>query len=138
MNQLYVECALISVLGAGLKIWIKFAAMRSKAFQANVKFNWGENVRLDWPAWITSLFVIVICMFLIETALDWKTWMVLAIRPLFVCVGYMGTDLFIYAMGAANKMINRVIDLKTTIADKQTGTLTTPTQLPTRGDSVTL
>lgn len=130
--NLYVELFLIAFLGAALKAWSKFIAMRNKAIQANIAFDWRENVRLDWPSWVATLIAIAICMFLVDSVMNWKPWMIHAIRPIFVTVGWAGADLVITALGASNKYINRIIDIKTSIADKMSGTTNTPTPIPTK------
>lgn len=133
--NIYLQCILIAVLGAALKTWIKFASMRSKALQANVKFDWLENARLDWPAWVSTLIAIAICTFFIDEALDYNDKIIYYVKPFFATLGYMGADLLIYFFGAANKYINRIIDIKTTIADTQRGTVHEPTQLPKLGSA---
>ena len=128
--NIYIQCALIAVLGGGLKIWQKFIGQRSKAKDSNVKFNSKEWARMDWPTWIETLIAIGICMLLIDILLQWKPWMMLAIKPIFATVGWVGADLVVTGLGASNKWINAMINIKTTIADKVTGQIHIPTELP--------
>ena len=128
--NIYIQCALIAILGAALKIWQKFVGQRSKAIQNNIKFDAKEWARMDWPTWVETLLAIGFCMLLIDVLLEWKPWMLFAIKPIFGTVGWMGADLVVTGLGASNKWINAMINIKTTIADKFTGQIHTPTELP--------
>lgn len=129
MDRLYLEMLVVGLLGMLLSILRKFASQRAKAIQANIHFNAKEYARLDWPVWLCNVIAIAIVMYFTKYWLDWKPWVIRAVLPLFATVGYVGSDLLISFLGAANKRINAIIDAKTTAADLNAGTIETPTKI---------
>jgi len=128
--NIYLQCFLIAVLGAALKIWKKFINARNDAGKFNIEFNASVWARMDWPTWPGSLIAIGICMFLVDVLLAYKPWMAIAIKPIFVTVGWTGADLVISLLGTSSTWIKHIADVKTTIGDKARGTLNRPTPLP--------
>lgn len=125
--SLYVNCGLIGLLGLILAVLMQFKSQRDKAKVANLQFTISGFFADEWINFSISLVVIVIGLVLIPTVVGWKPAYIPFVRPAFLPIGYMGTDIILKLFGVVNKRLNAAIDAKTDISDAATGTLGTPT-----------
>lgn len=125
--SLYVNCGLIGLLGLILAVSMQLKSQRDKAKVANLQFTISGFFADEWINFFISLVVIVIGLVLIPTVVGWKPAYIPFVRPAFLPIGYMGTDIILKLFGVVNKRLNAAIDVKTDISDAATGTLGTPT-----------
>jgi hypothetical protein len=124
----YLNCFVIAVLGELFAVLLQLKSQSNKAKQANlVQPTFGSFVKEEWINISISMVVIVLAMFFVPIIMDWKPDSLVYIRPAFLPIGYMGTDVLLKLFGVVNKRLNSAIDYKTTEADKATGNLDNPT-----------
>lgn len=134
--NLYIQCFLIACLGWALQTVIKLQGLKTKSIQANIQFSIGEYFKQDWLSFLATFLTIGIFMFIIDNILNWSTWMIDYIKVGFAFVGYTGASIASTLFSAMSKKINHIIDQKTSIADRTTGTTDIPTELPKNKDIV--
>lgn len=125
--SLYVNCGLIGLLGLVFAVLMQLKSQRDKAKVANLQFTMAGFFADEWINFSISLVVIIIGLVLIPTVVGWKPAYIPFVRPAFLPIGYMGTDIILKLFGVVNKRLNAAIDVKTDISDAATGTLGTPT-----------
>lgn len=123
---MYAICFTIALLGMFFSLCLKGASMQKKAKIANAKFSVGQFIADDWISTLASFIFIIICLFMIDSLLKWKSAVVDYIKPIFVFIGYFGGDLGSRLFSVTNKRLNQVIDYKTTAGDEAMGTTNTP------------
>lgn len=125
--QLYLQCFMAAFLGWIISVCVKQASLMKKARVANVQFKASEYFTEDYWAIIATFAFIGVCLLSIEHVLNLKPTIMAYVSPGFAFVGYTGSDLALRLFSKANDKLNSAIDYKTTIADKQSGTLDAPT-----------
>ncbi len=124
----YLNCFVIAILGELFAVLLQLKSQNNKAKLANlIQPTFGSFVKEEWINISISMVVIILAMFFIPIVMDWKPAALSYIRPAFLPIGYMGTDVLLKLFGVVNKRLNNAIDYKTTEADKATGNLEAPT-----------
>jgi len=124
----YLNCFVLAILGLLFAILLQLKSQNEKARLANlIRPTFGSFVKEEWINISMSIVVIVVAMFFIPIFMDWKPQALNYVRPAFLPIGYMGTDILLKLFGLVNKRLNAAIDLKTTEADKASGNLDAPT-----------
>jgi len=124
----YVYCGILALLGLLFAVLLQLKAQSDKAKLANLIVpTFGSFIKDEYVTMLLSVVTIVIALFLIPSVLDWKPDSMPYIRPAFLPVGYMGSDILLKLFGVVNKRLNAAIDVKTTEGDKATGNLGAPT-----------
>lgn len=126
-TTLYIQSAIIALLGLILAVLLQMKSQQDKARAANLIFSAKGYVSGEWITISTSIVVIIIGLYFIPIVASINPSYISYIRPAFLPLGYMGTDIILKLFGVVNKKLNAAIDYKTDIADKETGTLGTPT-----------
>ncbi len=125
--ELYVTCGLIGLLGLIFALLLQLKAQKDKAKVANLQFTASGFFEDEWINILLSLITIIIGLVFIPWVVGWKPSYIPFVRPAFLPIGYMGTDIILKLLGVVSKRLNSAIDYKTDISDKATGTLGTPT-----------
>jgi|SRR6185312_7715617 len=125
--SLYINCSIIALLGLALAVLLQMKSQSQKAKQANLVFSPGSYIRQEWITISISLIVIVIGLYFIPIVVGIKPQYLPYIKPAFLPLGYMGTDIILKLFGVVNKRLNAAIDYKTTQADEANGTSNAPT-----------
>lgn len=125
--SLYINCSIIALLGLILAVLLQMKSQMEKAKQANLVFSPGSYVRQEWINITISVVVIIIGLYFIPIVVGIKPQYLPYIKPAFLPLGYMGTDIILKLFGVVNKRLNAAIDYKTTQADAANGTSGTPT-----------
>lgn len=125
--SLYVNCGLIGLLGLIFAVLMQLKSQREKAKAANLQFTISGFFSDEWINLSLSIVTIIIGLVLIPTVVGWKPAYIPFVRPAFLPIGYMGTDIILKLFGVVNKRLNAAIDDKTTEADKASGNLNAPT-----------
>jgi hypothetical protein len=124
----YIYCGVLALLGLAFAVLLQLKAQRDKAKLANLILPTLKTYINDESVTIAlSLITIVIGLFLIPVVVGWKPAYIPYVRPAFLPIGYMGSDILLKLFGVVNKRLNAAIDMKTNIADSTTGNLAAPT-----------
>jgi len=124
----YLNCFVIAILGLLFAILLQLKSQSDKARLANlIRPTFTSFVKEEWINISMSIVVIIVAMFFIPILMDWKPQVLIYVRPAFLPIGYMGTDILLKLFGLVNKRLNAAIDAKTTEADKASGNLSAPT-----------
>lgn len=123
----YLYCFGYSLLGLIFSMLMQMKSLNDKAKAANVIFKPRSFFQNEWTSILLSLTVIGIALFSIPLVFELEPKYIIWIKPLFLPVGYTGTDFMLKVFGIWNKKINNAIDFKTTEADKASGNLNAPT-----------
>jgi hypothetical protein len=126
----YVYCGILALLGLLFAVLLQLKAQSDKARMANLIVpTFKSFVKDEYLTILISLVVIIISMFLTPFVIEWKPSYAHFIRPAYLPIGYMGTDILLKLFGRVSKWLNAAIDMKTNIAD--TDPLTGKMQGPT-------
>lgn len=125
--SLYISSGLIGLLGLIFAVLMQLKSQRDKAKVANLQFSMNGFIADEWINIALSVVTIIIGLVLIPSVVGWKPAYIPFVRPAFLPIGYMGTDIILKLFGVVNKRLNAAIDYKTNISDAATGTLGTPT-----------
>jgi len=126
----YVYCGVLAFLGLAFAVLLQLKSQRDKAKQANLILpTLGSFVRDEAVTIAISILTIIIALFLVPIVTNLKPQYVLYIKPAFLPIGYMGSDILLKLFGVVNKNLNAAIDMKTNIADTDptTGKMQAPT-----------
>ena len=126
-TSLYINCSIIALLGLILAVLLQMKSQMEKARQANLIFSPGKYVAQEWITISISVVVIIIGLYFIPIVVGIKPQYLPYIKPAFLPLGYMGTDIILKLFGVVNKRLNAAIDLKTSQADEANGTSGAPT-----------
>lgn len=128
--QLYLQLFAVALVGMALHTVLKMKSLHDKARLANVEFKISQYFKNDWLSITASLLTIIMFLFFIDSIVKWQPKAANYLRIGFAFVGYTGSDIASRLFSVVNKKINTAIDYKTTVADRQTGDLESPTPLP--------
>lgn len=126
-TALYINCGILALLGLAFATLLQMKSQRDKALLANLQFSAANFLKLEWMTISCSVIVIIIGLYLIPTIVGINPKYLPYVKPAFVPLGYMGTDIILKLFGVVNKRLNAAIDAKTTQADKANGTVDAPT-----------
>lgn len=115
--DLYLYCGLIGFLGLVFAVLMQLKSQKDKARVANIHFKVGAFFGDEWINIALSVVVIVIGLVLIPSVVGWRPAYIPFVKPAFLPIGYMGTDIILKLFGVVNKRLNAAIDVKTNIAD---------------------
>jgi len=127
--SLYLYSISIALLGLLLATLLQMKSQNDKARDGNiiiVPTLWAY-IREEWLATTISIVVIAIAILLIPVVLSLKPEWLPYIRPAFLPIGYMGTDIFLKTMGVVSKRVNAALGSKAAQADEANGTVDAPT-----------
>lgn len=129
--NLYLQCALTSLIGLGLSLLFVIRNLTQKAALANVIFDWSLFWRKDLWIQVTGT-LLTVALGLMYLGPFFKKFPKFADETFFTVVffsgiGYFGSDIASRWFSVVNKRINGAIDFKTTEADKASGNLNAPT-----------
>lgn len=117
LTHLYTQLLVITTLGQATHLLLKARSLQYKAKIANSPFSGKDFLKNDSiNIGITFVFM-ASCLFLIEDALKIYPTIENWTKGIFWVIGYAGSDLAFRVGGRTSKLLNRVIDEKTNIAD---------------------
>ena len=125
--SLYINCSIIALLGLALAVLLQMKSQNEKAKQANLIFSPAIFIKAEWITISISIVVIIIGLYFIPIVVDIKPQYLPYIKPAFLPLGYMGTDIILKLFGVMSKRLNAAIEMKSKESDAQTGTLDAPT-----------
>lgn len=126
-HELYIKCVLACLAGNVLHIMFKILSLSKDHKVANLQFSVGKYIVDDKWALIFDALGSFLIVFLIDEWLDFEPWVVEKIKSIFVFIGFTGSYFILQALSVAKSNYRKSVDHKTDIADKETGTLGTPT-----------
>lgn len=125
----YIKCVALSFLGLALAMLMQFKDKRDTAKVGNFVFSakafFGEEIiTMAIGAIVIAIFILLIPNIL-GVKPEYGKWVQIGSVP----IGYMGQDIIMKFFGVFKQQLNKAIDYKTDIADKENGTLGTPTPI---------
>lgn len=119
-TQTYIECAVAGVLGAAFHLFaIKVPAAQSRAKSANISITLGKIINTELTGIITNLLAIAILLLIAGEGLNFKPELQTWIVTIFAFCGFTGSTLLLALFGKINGQINKVVDIKTDMADNK-------------------
>lgn len=117
LTSLYVQLLVVTTLGQAIHLLFKAQSLKYKARIANTTFSGRAFLKDDsFNIAITFAFM-AIGLFLIEDYVKLYPKIENHLKGIFAIIGYAGSDLVLRIGGRTTKVINKVIDEKTNIAD---------------------
>ena len=96
---------------------VKLPAQKRRATAANMPFKPADYFAEDWMAICASVLSVVIVAMLIDELSNFSEYVMKYVKFFFVAVGYMGSSFLQSVLSKTDKAINKVVDIKTNIAD---------------------
>jgi hypothetical protein len=114
----YFSCAGAGVLGIMFHIFVvKLPALKKRSAAANIQFSIKGYFQDDWIALGSSVIALFTVLFVIDEVVKYKPIVADFIKWLFVFVGYTGSSTLQALLSRTDTTINKVVDVKTNIAD---------------------
>lgn len=127
--SLYLYSISIALLGLLLATLMQMKSQNDKARKGNIVVvpTLLDYIKAEWIVVTISIVVIAIAVMLIPVALSLKPAWLPYIRPAFLPIGYMGTDILLKVMGVVGKRVDAALGYKAAQADEANGTMGAPT-----------
>ena len=117
-NQLYINCLIGGILGMAFYLFaIKIPAVKARALTANMPFSMKAYFKEDYLAIIASLLAVFICVWLLDEMIGYNPSFLRYIKFFFLFIGYTGSSLLVSVLGKFDKTVQKVVDIKTNLAD---------------------
>ena len=118
--QLYIQCFIIGLVGILFHVFvIKLPAVKERYRVSNKVFSLRTYLADDWVALGGSLITLIACLLFVDEVLKWKPAIIDYIKFAFLFVGYTGSSILLSVLSQADKKLNKIIDIKTDIADNK-------------------
>jgi hypothetical protein len=115
--ELYLWCALLFFVGQGIALFlIDIPEVRKLAKTANHGFIWKEWWLKDWNVVIGVQLIGIVAFAGLDQLIHWKPWIIDYSKWMFAIFGVIASGIAA-RIGGYRKMILRIIDRKTDIAD---------------------
>lgn len=119
MEKIHIICFIAGLLGIIIHILVKIKSLQVKAKAGNAPFSLREYFSNDLVAIILSNVVVIASVFALgdQGVQNYDHWYANWPRLIFIAIGYSANDLATRFFGATSAKINKIIDIKTNIAD---------------------
>lgn len=119
MEKIHIICFIAGLFGVIIHVLVKLNSLKTKAKVGNVPFKIGDFFRDDSIALILSLVVVIASVFALgdQGVQNYDHWYSNWPRLIFIAIGYSANDIATRFFGATSAKINKIIDIKTNIAD---------------------
>jgi len=125
-HTLYWFCVLMYIMGNALCLfWITIPALKEKCRIANKTFTWKEWWGCDRHLVYGNLIFGAALVVGLDEIVNWKPAAIYYLKWVFFLVGAFGTQIAQEKWGQFKKVISKLIDVKTNLADSITGGTTT-------------
>lgn len=119
-HSLYLQCVAMFILGQAAHLFLfKVPAMKERSRVANKSFRMKDWWACDWNIIIGTQVVGALAIFGLDEILNWKPEVLNYVKWFFAAVGAFGSTAVMAKMSQFDKGINKVIDIKTDIADNK-------------------
>lgn len=120
-HWLYLQCVIMFVLGQALHLFlVKVPAIKERCRVANKPFSWNEWWGCDWNIIIGTQVAGALVIFGLDEIVNWKPEVLSYVKWFFAAVGAFGSTVAMSKMSQFEKGLNKVVDIKTDIADNKT------------------
>jgi hypothetical protein len=113
----HIHLFLVALIGFIIHTAVKLKSLQTKAIAGNFPFKASDYLKTDWLSFVISLSTILLAVWLSDEILHWNQKLQGWEKSIYSLIGYVSNDLASRIFGAYNKVINKVIDEKTNIAD---------------------
>lgn len=127
--SLYLKCFAAAFLGLLIHTGLKLKSLKELATKSNVEFKTIDYFTQDWISHTINIICIALWMMWISDIIAVYPGVTMILTVLSSVVGYFNTSIIISIFSVMKGRINKVIDVKTTVADTMQGTLNTPTTI---------
>lgn len=119
-TQTYLLCALAGILGIAFHLFaIKIPSAKTRAAAANIKFTVGDFISTEIAGIASSVLAVALILLMAGELLnirpDAKNWVI----TIFAFIGFAGSSILLAIFNKVNTQINKVVDIKTDIADNK-------------------
>jgi len=117
---IYLDCFIGGVIGILCHVLLlKLPAMKKRAENANTDFKVSEYLKNDWLTIAGSFITVFVAIFVLDELLAMKPSVAKWVKFFFVFVGYTGSSILQGIFSKTETQIQKVIDVKTNIADNK-------------------
>lgn len=117
--KIYILCFIAGLLGQLFHMGIKIISFRKQAKVANTTFSVNQYLIDDsWPL-LLNVLALLIELFILDDIAKWQPIILDYFKFFFIAFGYMGSSLLSAALSKAQEKIDKVVDIKTNIADNK-------------------
>lgn len=119
MEKIHIICFIAGLIGILIQILVKLNSLKTKAKVGNVEFSVKEFFTNDWISIALSVVVVIASVYALgdQGIQNYDNWYAQWPRLVFIAIGYSANDVALRFFGATSGKINKVIDIKTNIAD---------------------
>lgn len=117
-HLLYLECVLMFVLGQAAHLFlIKVPAIKERCRVANKAFQWHEWWGCDWNVIVGTQVIGALVILGLDEIITWKPEVLTYVKWFFSLLGAFGSTVAMAKMSQFEKSLNKIVDVKTDIAD---------------------
>jgi hypothetical protein len=115
--EMYKELILMATLGQFIHICAKALSLKQKAKIGNASFSFWKFLIDDSLRIAITFAFVTILLYNTKEAVSLYPKLEILMKVVFAAVGYAGSDLVLRVGGKTSRAIDKVIDIKTNIAD---------------------
>jgi hypothetical protein len=117
-GNIFIDLLLAGLLGMLIYIFlVKIPAIQQRAEKANTEVSFGTFFGKDYPSLIGSFLVVIVYIFVVDEIQTYSETLATFKKLLGVFIGYCGSSVLLRAFGRTEKLLLKVIDRKTDLAD---------------------
>lgn len=116
-TRLYLWCSVLGLLGIAFQTLIKISTLQKQSKIANHEFKVSDYFYNDWTTVALNLITLAVAIIAVDEIVKYRPQVLPFIKWFFFFIGYTGSSLLNYFLSKTQSGINKIIDVKTDIAD---------------------
>jgi hypothetical protein len=116
-SKLYMWCALIGLLGIIFQTLIKLSMLKKQSTLANHPFKAADYFKDDWITILLNIITLAVAIIAMDELVKYQPKVLPFIKWFFFFIGYTGSSLLNFFLSKTQNTINKIIDVKSNIAD---------------------
>lgn len=116
---MYVWCSLLGLIGIAFQTLIKIRKLQEQSRLSNSPFRVRDYFINDWVTIVLNFLTLGVAVFAVDEIINYKPNVLPFIKWFFFFIGYTGSSLLNSLLSKTQTGINKVIDVKTDIADNK-------------------
>jgi hypothetical protein len=116
-TQTYFWCSLLGLLGIAFQTLIKIDTFQKQSRLANKAFSPIDYFKNDWITVSLNILTLIVALIIVDEITTFKPDVIPFIKWFFFFIGYTGSSLLNRILSKTQSGIDKVIDVKTDIAD---------------------
>jgi hypothetical protein len=113
----YIFCFIAGLIGILFHICLKIPEMKKRFKVANIEFSLSKYFQDDMWGIIASIVTVIAAIFILDEIVDFYPALLKWSKFFFIFIGYTGSSLLVTALGKTADYVNKIVDVKTDVAD---------------------